>query len=84
MGIEPANRFTSVNIDPKTDAAAKHAEVMKMQNGYWLAHRLLNSKARVVYGDACELARLVEPVDVVLIGRMRACPRPSRCNRAGL
>jgi SAM-dependent methyltransferase len=59
-----------VNVDPKTDVAAKSAEVIMMQNGYWLAHRLLNSKARVVYGDACELARLVDPVDIVLIGQM--------------
>jgi SAM-dependent methyltransferase len=59
-----------VNIDPKTDLAAKRTEVVRMQNGYWLAHRLLNSKAHVVYGDACELARFVDPTDVVLIGQM--------------
>src|SRR5262245_13060466 len=40
------------DIDPKTDAATKRLEVVKMQNGYRLAHRLLNSKVRIVYGDA--------------------------------
>jgi SAM-dependent methyltransferase len=59
-----------VNVDPKTDPAAKHDEVIRMQNGYWLAHRLMNSRARVVYGDACQLARFVEPSDIVLIGQM--------------
>ena len=41
-----------------------------MQNGYWLSHRLLSSKARVVYGDARDLTRFVDPVDIVLIGQM--------------
>jgi SAM-dependent methyltransferase len=60
----------AVNIDPKTDAAAKRLEVIKMQNGYRLAHQLVKSKARIVYGDARELSRYVGPHDVVLIGQM--------------
>jgi SAM-dependent methyltransferase len=60
----------TVNIDPRTEVAAKRREVVSMQNGYRLAHRLLNSKARTVYGDARELSRYVEPHDIVLIGQM--------------
>ena len=60
----------TVNIDPKTDAVAKRPEVVKMQNGYRLAHQLLNSKAHLVYGDAHELSRYVRQHDVVLVGQM--------------
>jgi hypothetical protein len=60
----------AVNIDPQTDAAAKRREVIMMQNGYRLAHRLLKSKARAVHGDARELSRYVGPHDIVLIGQM--------------
>ena len=60
----------AVNIDPETDAAAKRLEVIKMQNGYRLAHQLVKSTARTVYGDARELSRYVGPHDVVLIGQM--------------
>jgi hypothetical protein len=59
-----------VNIDAKTDAEAKRNEVVMMQNGYWFAHRLLQSKARVVYGDASEVSKLVEPSDIVMLGQI--------------
>ena len=59
-----------VNVDPMTDASAKRAEVTKMQNGYWFAHRTLNSRAKAVYGDALKLSRYVDPVDIVMIGQM--------------
>ena len=59
-----------VNVDAGTPAAAKRDEVVRMQNGYWLAHRLLDSRARAVYGDAMQLSQLVEPHDVVILGQI--------------
>jgi hypothetical protein len=59
-----------VNVDPKTDAAAKRDEITKLHNGYRLAHHLLGSCASMVYGDARELSRYVGPHDIVLIGQM--------------
>jgi hypothetical protein len=41
-----------------------------MKNGYWLAHRLLKSSSRVVYGDIYDLSHHVEPADVVFIGQI--------------
>ena len=60
----------ALDIDAGTDASLKRAEINKMRNSYRLAHRLLDSRARIAYGDARELSRCVNPHDVVLIGQM--------------
>jgi hypothetical protein len=60
----------TVNIDPGTNAAEKRKEVISMQNGYRLAHRLLKSKAKQAYGDATALSKYVSPHDIVLIGQI--------------
>jgi 2-polyprenyl-3-methyl-5-hydroxy-6-metoxy-1,4-benzoquinol methylase len=60
----------TVNIDPRTDAGEKRAEITKLHNSYRLAHRLLGSRAQSAYGDALELSRHVGPHEIVLIGQM--------------
>lgn len=59
-----------VNIGATGNATEKQREVVMMQNGYWLAHRLLNSKAKVIYGDAANLASLAPPSDIVMLGQI--------------
>lgn len=39
-----------------------------MRNGYWLAHRLLQSRSRGYYGDIYNIPDEVGPFDVVLFG----------------
>lgn len=53
---------------PSDDAEA--ARLDQMKNGYWLAHRLLNSSCRVVYSDIFRLSQEVEPADTVFIGQI--------------
>ena len=40
----------------------------KWKNGYWLSHRLLNSKAEVYYGDIYDLPRELGEFDIALVG----------------
>jgi SAM-dependent methyltransferase len=40
----------------------------QLNNAYWLGHRLLQSKARVIYGSAYAIPREIAPVDVTVIG----------------
>jgi SAM-dependent methyltransferase len=44
------------------------AEIERWKNAYWLAHRLLGSKAEVFYGDIYDLPRELGDFDVALIG----------------
>jgi SAM-dependent methyltransferase len=48
-------------------AAAFH---VKLKRGYWLAHRLLKSHAKVHYGNVYRLPAEVEMVDVVVLGQV--------------
>ena len=36
----------------------------RLNNGYWLAHRALRSKARVVYGTVYDIPEAIGPVDI--------------------
>ena len=40
----------------------------RLNNAYWLAHRLLESKAQVVYGNVYEIPESIGPVDVCVFG----------------
>lgn len=40
----------------------------KLNNGYWLAHRLFNSKAKVVYGSVYAIPEAIGPVDISVYG----------------
>jgi SAM-dependent methyltransferase len=48
---------------------ADHAhEIERWKNGYWLCHRLLNSKAEVFYGDIFRLPPALGQFEVVIAG----------------
>jgi len=44
------------------------AHVKKLNNAFWLSHRLLGSRARVVYGTAYAIPAAIGPVDVATLG----------------
>jgi len=44
------------------------AHVQKLNNAFWLCHRLKGSRARVVYGTAYALPQAIGPVDVATFG----------------
>jgi hypothetical protein len=49
-------------------AEAKQSHVQRLQNGYWLAHRVLGSRAQVYYGDVYRIPQALGPFDVVVLG----------------
>jgi len=49
-------------------AAEYGAQIEKWKNAYWLSHRLLESKARVYYGDVYTLPTELGTFDVVIVG----------------
>lgn len=51
-------------IDAGEVAVARRALVRKINNGYWFAHRALQSSARVVYGTVYEIPERIGPVDI--------------------
>jgi SAM-dependent methyltransferase len=60
--------FLGRDLDQAREQMAR--DVRAWQRAYWLAHRLLGSKARVYYGNAYELPAELGSFDVVLIGMM--------------
>lgn len=44
------------------------AEIERWKNAYWLAHRLLSSRAEVFYGDIYDLPRELGDFDVAIVG----------------
>lgn len=50
--------------------AIHYDRLIRVQRSYWLAHRLLGSRARVHYGNAYALPEELGHFDVVLIGMM--------------
>ncbi len=42
----------------------------RWKRGFWLAHKLYDSKAKAVYGDVYELAEHVTGADVVIVGQI--------------
>jgi SAM-dependent methyltransferase len=81
LGFEAENRgaiVTSFDIAPgvnthhslNTDVVAKAKLNEQMRRGYWFAHKNLNSRARVIYGDAIRLSEQVLPSDIVMLGQI--------------
>jgi SAM-dependent methyltransferase len=54
--------------DPKRWAEQYGAEIEQWKNAYWLCHRLLQSKASVVYGDIYDLPKGLGQFDVAIVG----------------
>ncbi len=44
------------------------SHIHRLNNGWWLAHRLCRSKARVVYGNIYDVPAAIGPVDVATFG----------------
>jgi SAM-dependent methyltransferase len=42
--------------------------IQKLNNAYWLAHRSLHSKAKVVYGSVYAIPAAIGPVDIAVYG----------------
>lgn len=54
--------FATVDV---ADVEARHRDVIRqMNNGWWLAHRLLESSAKVVYGTVYEIPESIGAVDI--------------------
>ncbi|HZI19896.1 MAG TPA: class I SAM-dependent methyltransferase [Pyrinomonadaceae bacterium] len=49
-------------------AAEYGREIERWQNGYWLCHRLLGSRAEVFYGDVYDLPPALGEFDVAIVG----------------
>jgi SAM-dependent methyltransferase len=47
---------------------AHQAHIRQLNNGWWLAHRLLQSRARVVYGSIYDIPEDIGQVDVATFG----------------
>jgi hypothetical protein len=61
--------FWSTDTDQRTAPQTKRKRVVDpIRNGYWLAHRLLKSRARVYYGDIYNISNEIGQFDVVLLG----------------
>jgi SAM-dependent methyltransferase len=48
--------------------ADRKAIIDRLNNAYWLAHRLLDSKAKVVYGGVYAIPAEIGPVDIAVYG----------------
>ena len=49
-------------------AADRKSIINKLNNAYWLAHRLLDSKAKVVYPSIYAIPSAIGPVDIAVYG----------------
>jgi len=54
--------------DPKRWAEQYGAEIEQWKNSYWLCHRLLQSKAEVVYGNIYDFPKGLGQFDVAIVG----------------
>ena len=48
--------------------ADRKSIINKLNNAYWLSHRLLKSKAKVVYGSVYAIPEAIGPVDISVYG----------------
>jgi len=59
--LQKWEQFEGIVADRKTI-------INRLNNAYWLAHRLLQSKARVVYGSVYAIPAAIGPVDIAVYG----------------
>lgn len=55
-------------LDVASLRAGLKRHIDRLNNGWWLAHRLCRSKARVVYGDIYDVPAAIGPVDIATFG----------------
>ncbi len=54
--------------DPRETLESKKYWTEKLNNAFWFGHRLLHSKAKMVYGDIYHIPMEIGPVDIVTFG----------------
>jgi hypothetical protein len=65
--------YREVRLDPATygaQAGSKGDNFDTLRNSYWLAHRLLGSRAQCYYGNVYELPAELGEFDVVMVGQI--------------
>jgi len=60
--------YVHPGIDLKKIKDIWRANVVKLQNSYWYAHKALQSKARVYYGDVYNIPKALGQYDIVMLG----------------
>lgn len=58
--------FANLNIEEIVSKRKEH--IRKLNNSYWLVHRLLNLKAKLVYGSVFCLPEEIGKFDIVVLG----------------
>jgi hypothetical protein len=56
------------NVDKPKIFAERADVISKLNNAYWLGHRLFQSKAQVVYGTVYEIPPAIDAVDIATFG----------------
>ncbi len=55
-------------VDDRPYAAQRREHIRRLNNGYWLCHRALGSKARMVHGTVYRIPAAIGPVDIATVG----------------
>ncbi len=55
-------------MEASRTAQRRREHIVRMNNGFWLAHRALGSKSRMVCGSVYEVPEAIGPVDVTTFG----------------
>ena len=58
--------FAGLDLSPFRVERRNHIE--RLKNGWWFAHRLFGSRAKVVYGNIYEVPEEIGPVDIATFG----------------
>ncbi len=55
-------------VDYREYVAERRRHIRRLNNGYWLCHRALGSKCRLVHGTVYQVPAAVGPVDIAMVG----------------
>jgi SAM-dependent methyltransferase len=58
--------FAGIDLSPFR--VERRNRIERLQNGWWFAHRLFESRAKVVYGNVYEIPEEIGPVDIATFG----------------
>jgi len=73
VAVEVSTKFgwdyvPNAGVDMKSVLEPRNAIILKLKNGFWLAHREFSSKAKVHYGSAYNIPSELGKFDVALMG----------------
>jgi hypothetical protein len=60
--------YSRAEAEVRATAAERKEHIRRLNNAWWLAHRLFRSKARLVHGDVYHVPAAIGPVDIVTFG----------------